>query len=187
MRRVTHGAVAGGAGEDRTVPWRRATWVSIAAIVACVIAVTVLYDALHMSPDEDLSYWLTALGAFVVGIVAHEATHALGFRYLGGLSWRQIGFGIHWKSGSPYAHARSPMPASDYRAAVVLPGLVTGLAPLAVGLVAGVPALALASAVLIGAASGDWLVLAAIRDLPGDAMVQDHPSEPGARVTFGGS
>lgn len=52
MRPVTHGAVAGGAGEDRTVSWRRATWVSIAATRACVIAATILYDAMHPSPDR---------------------------------------------------------------------------------------------------------------------------------------
>lgn len=34
-------------------------------------------------------------------------------------------------------------------------------------------------------AAGDWLILVAIRGVPRDAMLRDHPSEPGAQIVPG--
>lgn len=172
------------ADTERTVSWTLASRVSLAAMGACLATVVGLYLALHGSPQATPAGLLVGAAAFFVGIFAHEGVHGLGFR-AGGLAWSQIGFGFHWQSGSPYAHAHAPMRASAYRAAVALPGLVTGLAPLVVFLALGFFELTLASTLLFSLAAGDWLILVAIRGVPRDAMLRDHPSEPGAQIVPG--
>ena len=82
----------------------------------------------------------------------------------------------------PYAPASAPMTASGYGKAILLPGLVTGLLPALAGLATGFAELSLAGAVLLGAAAGDWMVAWALRSLPGDARVLDHPRDIGAQV-----
>ncbi|MDQ3586789.1 MAG: hypothetical protein M3375_00315 [Actinomycetota bacterium] len=79
------------------------------------------------------------------------------------------------------------MTAAAYRKAALLPGLVTGLLPMAVGLATGLAPLTLAGAALLGAAGGDWAVVYAIRRVPGDRLVRDHPSEVGAEVLATGA
>ena len=167
---------------DATVSKSRVTVLGTVAFVAVVGLAIGAHALLHGSFETEGAFWLVAGGIFLAGIVLHEGVHALGYRWFGGVPWRSIRFGVMWKALMPYAHAAEPMRASGYRVAVVLPGLVTGLLPLAAGLAAGSPLLTAAGGMLLGAAAGDWVVLWAIRGVQGTALVQDHPSEVGAEV-----
>jgi hypothetical protein len=80
-----------------------------------------------------------------------------------------------------------PLRATAYRWGTLLPGLLTGLLPAALGLATGAGAVLVLGAVLLAAAAGDALVLWAIRDVPGQARVMDHPSLPGCYVLRDGS
>jgi hypothetical protein len=130
---------------------------------------------------------LGALGLWIIpviiaGVVVHELLHGLGWKWFGGLAWRDIQFGFHWQGLVPYAHARVPMPARAYRWGGALPGLVTGGLPVAVGLAFGQPVVLLLGAFFLLAALGDAMVLWAIRRVPATARVLDHPSLPGCLV-----
>lgn len=152
-------------------------------VVVAVVAQKLLWGDFEM----DAGFWLASILIYVVGIVAHEATHGVGYRAFGGLRPDRVKIGVMWKALMPYAHAKAPMTASAYRKAVLLPGLVTGLLPMAVGLATGFAPLTLAGGTLLGAAGGDWAVFYAIREVPGDRLVRDHPSAVGAEILPAGA
>jgi len=125
---------------------------------------------------------LIALFVFVALIVIHELIHAVGWKVFGNLRWQDLTFGIDRKTLSPYCHAKVPMRANAYRIGAALPGILTGIAPAIISIVQANAPLMLLSAVMISAAVGDLLVLWVIRDVPGDALVKDHPSNAGCYV-----
>jgi hypothetical protein len=126
--------------------------------------------------------WLTALIAIVALIVIHELIHAVGWKVFGKLRWQDLTFGIDRKTLSPYCHAKVPMRADAYRIGAALPGILTGVVPAIIGIAQANAPLTLLAAFMISAAVGDLLVLWVIRDVPGDALVKDHPSNAGCYV-----
>lgn len=127
---------------------------------------------------------LILLAAFIVGVVAHELLHGIGFM-LGGASREEVDFGIHWHVLSPYAHCSIPLRAGPYRLALVLPALVLGLLPTMVGLLLGEFWVVFFGAVMMTVAGGDAAVLWAMRNVPKTAWVRDHPSDIGCLVLDG--
>ncbi len=129
--------------------------------------------------------YLLGFLAFVVLIVAHEATHAIGWILFAGVSPKDIRFGIAWKTLSPYAHSTVAMKAGGYRVGVVLPLIVTGVLPTIVGTLSNNGWLTVAGAILVSGAVGDLIVLWVIRQIPSSAMVIDHPENAGCYVVEG--
>lgn len=126
--------------------------------------------------------YLLGFAAFVVLIIAHEATHALGWILFARVPPSAIRFGIAWKTLTPYAHSTVPMLASGYRVGVILPLIFTGILPLIIGTLANLGWLSAAGAILISGAVGDLLVLWVIREVPGTARVIDHSENAGCYV-----
>lgn len=124
---------------------------------------------------------LLSLPIFIIGIVIHEGLHGLGYR-LGGTPWQQIKFGIQWKALMPYAHCKAPMRARAYAVAVALPGIVLGLIPTVLGLVIHSDVITLFGASMLAGAIGDIMILWLLRTVPGDTLVQDHPTKPGFQI-----
>ena len=176
-----------GGTTDATVSKQAVNVVAIVAVLAIVVVAMVVQALLWGDFDTGVGFWLAVAAIYVLGIVAHEATHGVGYRAFGGLRSDQVGFGFMWKALMPFAHAKAPMQAAAYRRAVLLPGLVTGVLPMAAGLATGFAPLTLAGAALLGAAGGDWAVVYAIRKVPGDRLVRDHPADVGAEVLPAGS
>ena len=123
-----------------------------------------------------------ALAALILGVIAHELLHGVGFRYFAGAPWRDIRFGVHVKYLVPYASCQVPMTVEAYRGVTVLPGIVTGILPLLVGLVGGNVGWTAFGAILLGGAGGDALILWYIRHLPAGTMVRDSKSLIGCEV-----
>lgn len=121
---------------------------------------------------------LLALAALVSGIVVHEALHALAW-LVGGVDRRHVAFGINWKAGAPYAHCGAAMSARLYRVSAAVPGVVLGLAPVAVSWATGSGALFYFGLLFTLAASGDALILWLLRGVPPDHLVRDHPTQAG--------
>ncbi|HEX6384259.1 MAG TPA: alpha/beta fold hydrolase, partial [Anaerolineae bacterium] len=120
--------------------------------------------------------------ALLLGIVTHELLHAIGFVYLGKVRWSAVKFGFSWKGLAPYAHCRQPLAAAAYRASGLLPGVVLGLIPGLIGVVTGSRWLVLWGTIMLIAAGGDLAVWWAIRSVPTDALVLDHPIKAGCQV-----
>ncbi|MBL0175226.1 MAG: DUF3267 domain-containing protein [Ignavibacteria bacterium] len=115
-------------------------------------------------------------------VVVHEGLHAAGFLGFAHVRREDIRFGINWKALSPYAHCRAAVRAGAYKLAVALPGFVLGVVPAVIGLLTGDAWLALWGFFMVIAAAGDVAILWAIRGVPRDAIVRDHPSRAGCQV-----
>jgi hypothetical protein len=114
--------------------------------------------------------------------IAHEGFHVIGWKYWGGLPWGAFTFGFKWEYLAPYAHAKAPMRADAYRLGALLPGLMTGLVPYVMALVAGDGTMTILSATMISGAVGDLFVVWTLRDVPPSAQVIDHPEKVGCIV-----
>jgi hypothetical protein len=125
---------------------------------------------------------LAAIGGVLAGTYLHELIHATAFRRIGKASDSAVGFGVHWKLLTPYAWCKEPITAAAYRWVAGLPGLILGIVPYGVALATGWAWVAVWGIFFTMAASGDFLVLFLIRDLPGPTKVVDHPSRCGCAI-----
>ncbi len=154
---------------------------SLALIAVCVAPYALIWSpASLVTGIGQLGLWV--IPVIVIGVVVHELLHGLGWRFFGGLRWADIKFGFSWKGLMPYAHAKVPMAATAYRWGGALPGLVTGLLPALLGLAFGQSVLLLLGTFFLLGALGDAMILWAIRRVPGQARVLDHPTLPGCLV-----
>ncbi len=119
------------------------------------------------------------LAALVGGIVLHEALHGLAWALFGRTPWSAIRFGFQWKTLTPYAHCREPMTVRAYRIGAAAPGVVLGLIPAALGLLAGHGLLFLFGFLFTVAAAGDALILWLLRQARPGWLVVDHPDRVG--------
>ena len=177
-----------GSEEDRSVSTLAANAYALSFVVPVGGALLGAFFALHgwrplyAVTDAALERPLGPLFLFVVGVVGHEALHALTWRWLGQVPAHAVRLGFQWKSLTPYAHCSAPMPARLYRLSAAAPGVVLGLAPAAVGLAAGHGGLFLFGLLFTLAAGGDALTLWLLRGVPDKCLVQDHPSRAGCIV-----
>lgn len=119
---------------------------------------------------------------FVVGVLTHELVHGVTWKVVGRLRWKDIRFGMQLKTFTPYASPTMPMRARTYRMGVMMPLIVVGLIPFAVGLIFGYSQLAVFGMVFTFVAGGDLAILRAMRSVASSAWVQDHPERAGCYV-----
>jgi len=120
--------------------------------------------------------------AYVASAPVHERLHIIGYRWIGRVApsaTRIVWFGL---IGVAECHA--PMRVWPYRWSIALPGLVLGVVPFVIGLVAGEPWPSAFGAFCIGAAMADVRVLWTIRRLPAAASIEMQP-RLGAFVILG--
>lgn len=125
---------------------------------------------------------LSFLLFFVVGIVVHEAIHGLAWKLLSGKPWSAFKFGVMASSLTPYAHCTEPMGINAYRWGTFMPGLLMGLLPMLTAIYTGDGWLAWFGILFTTAAGGDFLVLVMLREVPANALVEDHPTRVGCFV-----
>lgn len=174
-------------GTDVSISMARATVFTLAISVPLVALLVGLYAAFSSNAASgmqvigpmDVLLFVVALAA---GVVLHEAIHALGWLWFGHVSRTHIEFGFQFRTLTPYAHATEPMAANGYRAGTVLPAVMLGVLPFAVGTVLQSPGIALFGILMTFAAGGDLLVLWLMRKVGPHALVQDHPSRAGCIV-----
>ena len=118
----------------------------------------------------------------VVGVLLHEGIHGLTWAWLGGKPISAIQLGFQWKSLTPYAHMREPIPVRAYRWGAVMPALLLGFFPFVIGLLLGSTFWLLYGWLFILAAGGDFVILWLLRHDRGDLLVQDHPERVGCVV-----
>ena len=120
--------------------------------------------------------------AVALGIVVHEAIHGLTWKWTTGKPFGVIRFGFDWKTVTPYAHCSEPMRARPYRIGAVMPLLLLGLLPSLYAILSGDAATAGFGLFFTFAAGGDMLILWLLRDVPADALIEDHPTRAGCYV-----
>jgi len=117
-----------------------------------------------------------------IGVVLHEFIHAITWAVFAHRPLSAIQLGIQWRSLSPYAHPRDPMPVGPYRTGAIMPAIILGVIPAGLAIFLGKPLLMAWSLVFVLAAGGDFVVLWLIRRVPAGRLVQDHPTRAGCRV-----
>jgi hypothetical protein len=204
-RRASATAPASPAGSDHGPGWQDA---SISLVKANLLAVAMipLLGALVLVPyallwgipgleregttigfrfSTPVESTVTFISFLFAAIVVHEALHGVGFAVIGKIPRAKIGFGVKWLTFTPYCHCAEPMPARAYRWAVALPTLVLGVLPGLLAIATGSFLLAFWAIIMLVSGSGDLAILWAIRKVPGDAIIRDHPSRAGCLVRAG--
>lgn len=118
----------------------------------------------------------------VAGTVVHELLHGAAWAVFARKPWSAIQIGFQWKTLTPFAHCREPMPVGPYRIGAAVPGLVLGLVPALAGIAAGWGGVFLFGLLFTVAAAGDLLILWLLRNVPAGRYVDDHPTRAGCLV-----
>ena len=117
----------------------------------------------------------------LVLILLHELLHALTYLILT-KDYKSISFGIHWNSLSPYCHYSRTVRVWQYRVALLVPGLLTGLLPLIIALFSGNFPLVVLFLLMTLGATGDALILWMPRNEKSQTLVKDDPKNVGCIV-----
>lgn len=139
---------------------------------------SVLYTPVYEHP------YLSVLLLFV-GILAHEALHAIAWKMTAHPPKGAVRLGFYWKALTPYAHCSVPMSAKNYQIGAATPGIVLGAIPMLIALVMGWGAWMMFGMLFTIAAGGDALILWLLRDVSGKRMVKDHPTKAGCLLLPG--
>lgn len=122
------------------------------------------------------------LTAVLSGLVLHEFIHFGVARVLTARDPVVVSMGFRWRHLLPHVKVTGTVSAGHYRAISVAPLLVLGVVPAVAGLLFGNAMLALFGTIMIAGASGDVVVLFAIRSLSRHARVEDHPERIGCHL-----
>jgi Putative zincin peptidase len=114
----------------------------------------------------------THLALALLLIYVHELLHVFGFRVAGGLTAEQISIRVSWRHLMPHVEPRAPISVRRIRFAALLPGIVTGVAPMIGGAIAGDGKLMFMGVLLTAAAGGDVAIVAALRGLAPSTQVE---------------
>jgi len=129
------------------------------------------------------SSWFRAF--FIGGVVVHEAIHGITWMIAGKVPSKEIKYGIAWKTLTPFAHSKIPMPKVAYQIGAAMPAILLGILPYLIGLITGSVWVMYFGALFTVMASGDALVLWMIKDVEEDQLIEDHPSRAGCYVVTG--
>jgi hypothetical protein len=176
------------------MPWGDAT-ISVARANALALLWLPVAAALVLAPF--VSVWGSgALGAglaqllslavklptMAASIVLHELLHGAGFLLFGRVPRGAVRLGVHRRTLTPYATCHAPVTVSAYRGAALLPAAVLGVVPGVLGLASGIGWLAAWAALMLAVAGGDLAAVWAVRRLPADTLVLDHPTRVGCTL-----
>jgi len=118
----------------------------------------------------------------LIGIIAHEFLHGLGWSYFTRNGWKSIKFGVMWEMITPYCHCEEPLKMKPYRFGTLLPAVVLGFIPSVFALVFGSLPLMLFGFFFTFAAGGDFIMLWLLRKEPADTIIADHPDKIGCVI-----
>ncbi|WP_394137651.1 DUF3267 domain-containing protein [Cytobacillus oceanisediminis] len=148
--------------------------------VVMIFGVLFLHAVLYREGAINFNFtgFLLFIAAMVVIIILHEAIHLAGFRYIAGVPWKEMSWGVNLKLGVAYAHAKRPITVQQMKKVLLLPFIPTGLLPLVLGIVMNMPALSILGALLTAGCFGDLVLYQKLLKFSNDSMVIDHPTKP---------
>ncbi|MCI0766558.1 DUF3267 domain-containing protein [Bacillus sp. TL12] len=159
---------------------KKCTKIANISLLLLGIITFIIYSLLWgISINLDYIFLTTSFVLYFVLIIAHELLHAIGFIVFGKAVYKDIKFGIILRYFMPYAHCKIPMQNQNYKKALLLPVIVTGIIPLLIGITFEYGLLTFVSVGLVASGVGDMMIYQLIKNLPSETMIQDHPSEPG--------
>ena len=124
---------------------------------------------------------------FIVLIVAHELIHGLTRSLYAEHHFKDIDFGFMKEYLTPYCTCTTPLQKSHYIMGALMPCLVLGILPTAIGILLGSHLLFWIGIVMILAAGGDIMIVIKVLAYKsqGDSkeiLVYDHPTQAGSVI-----
>jgi hypothetical protein len=174
--------------KDLSISMERANLYSLVFAIPVIIVPTALFGfiwggrRLGVGLDNLVGQLLLFLLVFLGGIVIHELLHAITWALAARKPLRSIKFGFQLKTLTPYAHIKEPIEVNAYRLGALMPGLLIGLLPAVVGILAGSGWWLLVGVMFLTAAGGDMVILWLLRNVPAGRLVEDHPVRAGCYV-----
>ena len=173
--------------EDLSISFARATLLGVLSPIPFLVLFVGGFALLHpeMRLIADLMHHrgpvdvILFVSSFIAGIILHEALHGLTWVVMGRKTFRDLRFGVHWASLSPYTHLAVSIPARAYRIGCLVPFLALGAVPCLVSLFTENAILLLYGAIFTIGAGGDLTVIWIIRHVDAGTPVMDHPSRVG--------
>jgi hypothetical protein len=180
-----HGMRLLGMKRDLSVSLSAANVYILVVLIPTLVLLVIPYTAMWgLDSFFDGLYRFAAWGSFLpvilIGVPIHELIHGLTWVWVGKISFGELQFGV--RALTPYAHCKVPITAQAYRIGGLMPALLLGMLPYAIGLISGKGWFTSLGLVFIFAAGGDLLVLWTLRGVSGKAWVEDHPSRVGCYV-----
>ncbi|WP_263703285.1 DUF3267 domain-containing protein [Bacillus thuringiensis] len=150
--------------------------------IAFVLAIGVSFLHSLLSGGFQIEITLSTMFLFIIAMLVlvciHEAIHLIGFRYIGGVPWSELKWGVNWKLGVAYAHSKKEITVKQMKKVLMLPFLPTGILPIVLGLVMNLEPLSFLGILLTASCIGDIALYQKVSKFPDDAQVKDHPSKP---------
>ena len=124
---------------------------------------------------------------FIVLIVAHELIHGLTWSLYAEHHFKDIEFGFMKEYLTPYCTCTTPLLKSHYIMGALMPCIVLGILPMAIGILLGSHLLFWIGIVMILAAGGDIMIvmkLLAYKSQSGakEILIYDHPTQAGSVI-----
>ncbi|MGE7856889.1 MULTISPECIES: DUF3267 domain-containing protein [Bacillus] len=169
---------------------RKETTVAVSMVKLNVYAFLIIFvlafgiSFLHalLSGGVQFEITLPTMFLFIIAMLAliciHEAIHLIGFRYIGGVPWSELKWGVNWKLGVAYAHSKKEITVKQMKKVLMLPFLPTGILPIVLGLAMNLEPLSFLGILLTAGCIGDIALYQKVSKFPDDALVKDHPSKP---------
>lgn len=122
--------------------------------------------------------------ALIVSIVIHELIHGFTWSRFTQNKFKDIEFGIIWKSLNPYCTCKVPLNRKAYIMGLIMPCLVLGVIPCIIAIINGNGWLLTYGIFMIVSAGGDLLIGKMILDTKTkeNALFIDHPTTIGLVV-----
>ncbi|MFD6506960.1 MULTISPECIES: DUF3267 domain-containing protein [unclassified Bacillus (in: firmicutes)] len=153
-----------------------------AFFIIFALAIGISYLHALFSGKFQFEITLPVMFLLIIGMIVlvciHEAIHLIGFRYIGGVPWSELKWGVNWKLGVAYAHSKKEITVKQMKKVLMLPFLPTGILPIAIGLAMNVQAISFLGVLLTAGCIGDIALYQKVSKFPDDALVKDHPSKP---------
>ena len=124
---------------------------------------------------------------FVVLIVVHELIHGLTWSVYAEHHFKDIEFGFMKELLTPYCTCTTPLPKKHYILGALMPCIVLGIIPTAIGILIGSSLLFWIGIVMILSAGGDIMIVWKVmkfkkQDESKEILIYDHPTQAGSVI-----
>ena len=131
--------------------------------------------------DNYFKNYLVYLVLFLILIVVHELIHGITFASFTKEKFKNIEFGIIWKSLNPYCTCTKPLKQNEYILGLIMPCIILGIIPCLLSLISKNAWFLFMGILQTSAAGGDLFILNLILKNKNnlDSLYLDHPTDIG--------
>lgn len=136
-------------------------------------------------PDPQRAILLLVL--IVVLIVVHELIHGITWSMFTERHFKDIEFGFMKEYFTPYCTCLVPLSKKHYILGALMPGILLGLVPTALGILLGSPLLFWTGIVMLLSAGGDIMIVMKLlafkkQNESTEVLIYDHPTQAGSVI-----